>query len=56
MVCKGDNVIIYVLLWGFRIKMIGIVFEDGMLDELVCVKNKKLGKVLNVCVDGVEFV
>ena len=45
MVCKGDNVTIYASLRGLRIKTTGIALEDGTLDELVRVKNKKSGKV-----------
>ena len=56
MVCKGDNVTIYASLRGLRIKTTGIALEDGTLDELVRVKNKKSGKVLNARVDGVESV
>ena len=55
-VCKGENVTCYASLRGLRIKTTGIALEDGTLDELVRVKNKKSGKVLNARVDGVESV
>jgi len=56
MVCKGDNVTIIAAIRGLRIKTTGVALEDGTLDELVRVKNKKSGKVLNARVDGVESV
>ncbi len=56
MVCKGDSVTIFASLRGLSIKTSGIALEDGTLDELVRVKNKKSGKILNARVDGVESV
>ncbi len=51
-----NHLTIYASLRGLRIKTTGIALEDGTLDELVRVKNKKSGKVLNARVDGVESV
>ncbi|WP_149981592.1 flagellar basal body P-ring formation chaperone FlgA [Pseudoalteromonas rhizosphaerae] len=56
MVCKGDNVTIFAIIRGLKIKTSGLALEDGTLGEQVKVKNAKSGKVLNARVDGVESV
>ncbi|BDF95044.1 flagellar basal body P-ring formation chaperone FlgA [Pseudoalteromonas haloplanktis] len=56
MVCKGDNVTIFAVIRGLKIKTSGLALEDGTLGEQVKVKNAKSGKVLNARVDGVESV
>lgn len=56
MVCKGDNVTIFAVIRGLKIKASGLALEDGTLGEQIKVKNKKSGKILNARVDGVESV
>jgi len=55
-VCKGQSVTIIAKSASFEIKSLGIALEDGSMGELIAVKNKKSGRVVQGQVNAINQV